>query len=224
MFFKPRIFISSTFTGNQDLRVKIHDYFTSVGAEPILYELELTPSTIPMTYRENIKEADFVVLIVKDEYGTKTDWDMSGTHEEYYLANEKKIPIHVYLLKPTSLTTPTSNPLIDDLKKDGISYYYFSDDNDLFKRLQQTTFIIAKEIMLNQITKSNLPLNTVRKLAGDSDYSRALEIVQIIEFLITANTKYELDFFSTDIIVQCIEPITYQTRGTDHYFINDKLN
>ena len=36
-----------------------------------------------MTYRKDRLEADIVILIMKDNYGTETDWEISGTHEEY---------------------------------------------------------------------------------------------------------------------------------------------
>lgn len=47
MIFRPKIFISSTFKENKSLREDIHDFFVSVGAEPMLYEKEMTPSVIP---------------------------------------------------------------------------------------------------------------------------------------------------------------------------------
>ena len=73
MAFKPRIFISSTFSDNKKVRDSIKKHFIELGAEPLLYESNLTPSTKPMTYRKDILEADFVILIMKDNYGTETD-------------------------------------------------------------------------------------------------------------------------------------------------------
>ena len=70
MIFRPKIFISSTFGENKKLRDQIRNYFYSVGAEPLLYEYELTPSIQPMTYRINLADADFMIMIVKDNYGT----------------------------------------------------------------------------------------------------------------------------------------------------------
>lgn len=67
MIFRPKIFISSTFKGNESVRNQIRDYFYSVGAEPLLYEHELTPSINPLTYRTNLLDADFMILIVKEE-------------------------------------------------------------------------------------------------------------------------------------------------------------
>lgn len=224
MIFRPRIFISSTFNDNMDLRQKIREYFYSVGAEPLLYENELTPSTIPMTYRENIKDADFVILIVKNDYGTKTDWKISGTHEEYIIARNNSIPIHVYLIKNTSGTVPVSNPLIDTLKADQVSYYYYENDNGLFSKLKETTFTIAKEIMLNQIVKNNLPRASIAKLAGNLDYNRAIEVIQIIESMKICNKMYALDWLDSNLFMTCLEPIEIEFSSSPHNFLNWKLD
>ena len=223
MIFRPKIFISSTFKENEKIREQIRNYFYSVGAEPLLYEQELTPSINPMTYRINLLDADFMILIVKDEYGTETETGISGMHEEYKIAHNNKIPLHVYLKKNTT-TNNSSNPLIDDLKKDGISYYYFNSDFDLLKRLKETTFTIAKEIMLNDITKSKVPKESIIKLAGNSDYNRAMQVISIIESMKNVAKTNELDWIYTSLFVACLECIDYEFSNIYHHFINWKLD
>lgn len=223
MIFRPRIFISSTFRDNEDIRKKIRNYFYSVGAEPLLYENDLTPSILPMTYRENIKDSDFVILIVKDHYGTKTDWNISGTHEEYIIARDNKIPIHVYL-KKNNESDSEDNSLIKILKSDLVSYYYFKGDKELLTRLKQTTFTIAKEIMISQITKNNLPTASIKKLAGNSDYNRALEVIQIIESMKKCKIEYDIDYLNTTLFSDCIGPIILAFRSSTYKFINWKLD
>ena len=200
MIFRPKIFISSTFKGNESVRNQIRDYFYSVGAEPLLYEHELTPSINPLTYRTNLLDADFMILIVKEEYGTETDMGISGMHEEYIIANNNKIPIHVYLKKSKIETSDQeNNPLIKDLQKDRVSYYYFDSDPELLMRLKETTFTIAKEIMLNNITKSKLPKDSIIKLAGNSDYDRAMEIITIIESMRNVVKINKLDWIYSNV-------------------------
>lgn len=220
MIFRPKIFISSPFKNNEDIRKKIHDFFYSIGAEPLLYENQLTPSTIPMTYRENIKDADFVILIMKDDYGTRTDWNISGTHEEYIIARDNNIPMHVYLIKDF----PKDNPLINVLEKDCASYYRFVDDEDLFIRLRETTFTIAREIMLSKVINNNLPRASIVKLSGNTDYNKAIEIIQTIESMKTCNKKYDLDWLDTNLFTVCIEPILMEFSFTKHSFLNWKLD
>ena len=64
MLFRPRIFISSTFKENEGTRKKLEEIFTDFGAEPLLYESVLTPSVLPLTYRQNVLDSDFIILIL----------------------------------------------------------------------------------------------------------------------------------------------------------------
>lgn len=220
MIFRPKIFISSTFKENIKLRENIRKYFYSTGAEPLLYENELTPSVLPMTYRHNLLDADFMILIVKEDYGTETDLGISGIHEEYKIAFNNKIPLHVYLKKGNV----DDNPLIKELKKDGISYYYFDSDKDLMARLKETTFTIAKEIMQNHIDKSKLPDETIKKMAGKVDYNRAMQVISIIESMSEAVKINEVDWISSDIFTECLERIIYEFSSNHHHFVNWKLD
>lgn len=220
MAFKPRIFISSTFSDNKKVRERIKKHFIELGAEPLLYESNLTPSTKPMTYRKDVLEADFVILIMKDNYGTETDWGISGTHEEYKLAKENQIPIHVYLMSSES----TDNKLIKELKADQVSYYYFKTDIELLKRLKETSFIIAEEIILKNLAQKKLPHFTVRQLSYNADYQRAIELIRSIEVMKKYNNQFSFDYLTTTIFVDFIEPIIYYFKQQEHIFINWKLD
>jgi len=225
MIFRPKIFISSTFKENEKVREQIRKYFYSVGAEPLLYERELTPSISPMTYRINLLDADFMILIVKDDYGTETETGISGMHEEYRIAHNNKIPLHVYLKRNSNVPIDKEvNPLVEELKKDGISYYYFNSDSDLLKHLKETTFTIAKEIMVNDITNSKIPKKSIIKLAGNSDYDRAMQIITIIESMRDVAKIYELDLITSTIFSECLECIIYEFSSLRHHFINWKLD
>ena len=63
VFFKPRIFISSSLKLN-NVREKIENVISSVGGEPMLYEHHLTPSELPSSYRYAVHDADFLILIL----------------------------------------------------------------------------------------------------------------------------------------------------------------
>lgn len=219
MAFKPRIFISSTFSDNKKVRERIKKHFMELGAEPLLYESNLTPSTKPMTYRKDILEADFVILIMKDNYGTETDWGISGTHEEYKLAKENQIPIHVYLMSRES----TDNKLIKELKADQVSYYYFKTDAELLKRLKETSFIIAEEIILKNLAQKKLPYFTVRQLSYNADYQRAIELIRSIEVMRKYHNQFSFDYLTTTIFADFIEPIIYYFTQQEHIFINWKV-
>ena len=241
MLFRPRIFISSTFSDNQDIRDKLKEYFESIGGEPLLYEYNLTPSSIPMTYRQNILESDFVILIMKNNYGTVTDSGISGTHEEYRIAKQNNIPIHIYLLHEDSSTSKDTsnkliqkledssdskdtNKLIQEFKEDRVSYYYFKTEEELYKRLRETTFIIAREITLNQIINSKLDDTTINILAVNHDYKKAIELLSIFEKLKEINRKSDIDYIDTDIITGFFNPVFYEKQRLNNFFIDSALD
>ena len=96
-FFKPRIFISSLLKNRIKLRESIEKILTSAGAEVLLYEKILTPSVNLNAYRTNVKDADFIIMILDENYGTKTKTGRSGVEEEYIIATENRIKTHIYL-------------------------------------------------------------------------------------------------------------------------------
>ena len=56
-------------------------------------ELSLTHCKYECKY--HIVDADFIVLILDNNYGAKTDWGISGTEEEYEIAIRHKKKIHI---------------------------------------------------------------------------------------------------------------------------------
>lgn len=220
MAFRPRIFISSTFNDNKKLRSCIEKHFINLGAEPLLYESNLTPSTKPMTYRKDILEADFVILIMKDNYGTETDWGISGTHEEYKIAKENRIPIHVYL----KLSKSPDNKLIKELLADQVSFYYFKTDTELMNRLKKTTFVIAEEIILKNLDQKRISHLKICQLSYNSDYQRAMDIIRSVEQMKKYNNQMGFDYLTTNIFMIFMEPIINYFNHQDHIFINWKLD
>ncbi len=224
MIFRPKIFISSTFKENENIRNRIRSYFYSVGAEPLLYEQELTPSITPMTYRKNVLDANFMILIIKNYYGQKTEYGISGIHEEYKIAINNNIPTHVYIKKFNNNKAYENNPLVEELKKDGISYHYFNNDNDLMKHIKETTFTIASEIMINQIEKNKIPESSIKKLAGNLDYINSIKIISIIESMMDTSKRLNLDYIYTDLFTTCLEEIYIRFYSSHHNFINWKID
>lgn len=221
MHFKPRIFISSTLSENLKVRKEIESFFSMVGAEALLYEKNLTPSVTSMTYRKDILEADFVIFIIKDEYGTPTDTGMSGTHEEFRITLSSNIPKHVYIKLDSA--DKASKELIDEINNNGVSYYYFKNDDQLLSRIKETTFTIAKEIMLNKVENTQLPHNTVGKICGNHDYLQATDIIKIIKEMMWIHSNGEYDFVDSNIFDTFIEPITYEMKRKGWLFVNKEL-
>lgn len=221
MIFKPRIFISSTLNENLKVRSEIEKFFSSIGAEVLLYEKNLTPSVNTMTYRSDILDADFVIFIIKNNYGARTEKGISGTHEELKIALETNIPKHVYIKLEEG--ERDAKELIEEINNNQISYYYFNNDEDLLIRIKETTFTIAKEIMLKKIEDASLPENLVKKISVKHDYEKATEIVKIIESMKKVNVVGELDWIGSTIFNSFIEPIQMYRNREYWLFIDRKI-
>ncbi|NMA65618.1 MAG: DUF4062 domain-containing protein [Clostridiaceae bacterium] len=217
MIFKPRIFISSTLSENLSIRSKIEKFFSEIGAEAMLYEKNLTPSVNAMTYRKDILDADFIIFIVKKQYGKRTESGISGTHEELKIALETNIPKHVYIKLNDS--DSDAKELIEEIDNNQISYYYFKDDNDLFKRIKGTTFTIAKEIMLKKVEDSQLPKTSVRKICVKYDYEKAIEIIKVIESMKKISMFF--DWVDSTLFNSFIGPI-HEYGDSEKWIFNDR--
>lgn len=221
MYFKPRIFISSTFD-LIPIRKKIDDIFVKSGAELMLYEKNLTPSTTSATYRKDIQEADFVIFIFDTRYGSKTsDTGMSGTHEEWRIANSYNIPCHVYIKHKGEKESELSD-LIDELQKNSVSFYYYKDAKDLVKRMKETIFTIASEIAYKRIEDINLTETDIKKLAMKHDYTLALQIIKLVEDI--RRLSIDFDLFDTNVFVNILEYVELSYNYNKEPFVNPKLN
>jgi hypothetical protein len=223
MYFKPRIFISSTFD-LISIRNKINAIFVDSGAEVMLYEKNLTPSTRNATYRKDIQEADFVIFILNTRYGSKTkDSGLSGTHEEWRIASNYKIPCHVYINQNDDKEEELDK-LIDDLKENNVSFYYYKDMNNLLKRMKETIFTIAQEIAVKKIDHIQFSEVETKKISFKFDYNRSLEFINLFEDLKRVSRFEEIDVFNTDIVVLILEYLSLVYNRNSIPFVDPKLN
>ncbi|QLY81213.1 DUF4062 domain-containing protein [Clostridium intestinale] len=221
MIFRPRIFISSTLSENLSIRSEIETFFLSVGAEAMLYEKNLTPSCNSMTYREDILDADFIIFIIKNQYGNRTERGISGTHEELQIALEANIPKHVYIKLEDG--ERDAKELIEEIDNNQISYYYFTNDESLLKRIKETTFTIAKEIMLKKVEHAQLSRNSVKRISAKYDYDKAVEIIKIVESMKKLNNTYMFDWVDSTIFDTFINPIKMYRCGQEWLFIDKNI-
>lgn len=199
MYFKPRIFISSILN-LKDIRSEIQEFFSSVGAEALIYENNLTPSVQPATYRKDIESADFVIFILTDKYGTKTDSGKSGTHEEWDITTRLKIPKHVYIKKNSTARSDRNlmKFIKEEMQGNMISFFYYEDNSQLLQRIKETVFIIAKEIALHSIEMDILPESKINRIALGFDFSIAVRVIKDFEMIHTLCNKLEWDYWCID--------------------------
>lgn len=222
MFFRPRIFISSVLS-IQKIRNKIELLFRNAGAEVLLYERNLTPSVSKETYKHDILDSDFVILILDDKYGTKTDSGISGTHEEYEIIKTTKIPIHVYINK--NITDKDQEVFKKEISNDKVSYYLYKNENDLLKRLRETIFQISKEITLNSLDKLQITDSRIKKLGIMKDYESGLILIRDINDILDSIKYFHLGDIDSDIWTVYFEPkIEYYFNYKKWNFIDSKID
>ncbi len=207
MFFKPRIFISSLMKNKLELRTKIEKNLTEAGAECMLYEKNLTPSSDNNTYRNDIVDADFIVLILDNNYGAKTDWGISGTEEEYEIAIRHKKKIHIYLQKIDNETaSKEQQDFVSKIQASGASFYYYKDENDLLKRIKSSLFAIANTISLNNLSFDKLDYNVVVRKTFDLDYKVATDIISAHNEMLSLINLYGYDILNCSVFFDFTAP------------------
>ena len=163
-----------------------------------MYEKNLTPSINAYTYRKDILEADFVIVILDEKYGSVTASGLSGTEEEYQLATRNKQNVHVYIKHSTEKVEKKQKAFLEKIKKFGISYYLYKDDQDLLSRIQSSIMSISKEIAINKLSNNDLDSKIMTKIAFDHDYEYAIGLSSIYEeFKKCAKTE---SYINTDIV------------------------
>ena len=224
MYFKPRIFISSTLD-LAPIRKEIKEFLESVGAEVMLYEENLTPSISNSSYRNDILEADFIIFIFNDKYGSKTDSGKSGTHEEWEIALASDIPKHVYVKQRS---TTENDQLQRFIKKEiagrFISYYYYKDTKFLLSQIQSTVFTIANDIALNKIDIKYVPKEKIIELTTKKDFETGLYFIRIFEELKKESKRLNISFLETDILSEFMTPFILSYSKDPDTIIDMMLN
>ncbi|MBM9500278.1 DUF4062 domain-containing protein [Leptospira sp. 201903071] len=224
MYFRPRIFLSSVLS-LINVRDKIAEILETSGADVMRYENNLTPSSTPATYRQDVIESDFIIFIIDKSYGTLTETGKSGTHEEWELAVQAEIPKHVYIKKTNKLEDPLKVFLEKEITAKYVSFFYYKNDQELLRQVRSRIFTVAREIAIRKLDPKYLPSNKIRTLVHEYDYQKALPIIRGMEELLKYQARGLVDFLETTILTSYISRWEMQFESDNkHYFINDELN
>ena len=224
MYFKPRIFISSTLD-LKGIRQKVRYLLESVGAEVMLYEENLTPSIQPATYRQDVLDADFIIFIFDSRYGAKTEQGISGTNEEWLIVKNTSIPKHVYVYSANNDQERELKEFIStELSQTGISYYYYKDHRDLIKHIKSTVFSVAKEIAVSKLETLNIDNKLIKMVKTKSDYATSLQFIKQIEDVINLSKVGMCDLIESTALLSVIEPWDLELKFDRWVFIDEKLN
>ena len=207
--------------GKLKLRENIKEWFESAGAEVALYEKDLTPSTVPYTYRQDILQTDFVIFILDERYGAKTNTGLSGTEEEFHIVSHNKIPCHIYLKKIKK--TDEAKKFEELIKNKGISYYYYKDEADLLNRIKSTCFIIAKDICISNLCAQKIETHIINKAAKQSDYNLGVYYCEMFEGLLEICNKTSYSIENSNLLIAAFDGLSDWVNKTKTLFIDQKL-
>lgn len=221
MYFKPRIFVSSTMGDKLELRKQIKNIFEKAGAEVALYEKDLTPSTMPNTYREDILQTDFVVFIIDERYGAKTNYGLSGTEEEFNIVINNHMPCHIYLKQIEK--TDEAETFENLIKSKGISFFYYTNEKDLLKKLTSTCFTIARDICVSNLLQQKMEPNLINQLALQKDYKNAISYIKLFEkvFEIENNSNYNIQ--NSNLLISVFDVVCEFYLNNKNHFVDKKL-
>ncbi|MGE8712012.1 DUF4062 domain-containing protein [Leptospira interrogans] len=225
MYFKPRIFISSTLD-LAPIRKEIREFLESVGAEVMLYEENLTPSIKSSVYRQDILEADFIIFLFNEKYGSRTNSGKSGTHEEWEVALNSDIPKHVYIRQNIKLkrTDSLQKFIIKEISNKSISFFYYSDNEKLIKQIKSTVFTIARDIALNKVGIKYISKERILQLSILKDFESGLHLIRSFEELQEKCSRLEISFIETTIITDFFNPFFYSFEADPDIIIDIFLN
>jgi ATP-dependent DNA helicase RecG len=125
------------------------DPFLVRHCETVLFEKEAAPSRPrKQPYLECLGSCQVYVLIIDVEYGRPDGGDLSATHNEYRMAQERAMPT-IILVKGQNLKDaarePKTRSFLDEIKSAGHTYRRFHDREDLKPELRAALLRLLKE-------------------------------------------------------------------------------
>lgn len=205
---KVNVFVSSTCYDLSQVRNDIKQCIVDLGHNPILSELNDFPVNPNINSSENCinavkNEADILVLIIGDKYGSVLDSGKSITNTEFLTAIEKGIPVYTFTKKEMLSILPIweKNPdmdlsgivdnkkifefLSDIRKKRGIWNFGFEKAQDITDILKSQFSILFKESLKTRNSFQSLEENEIFSKVS----SKALDLIMKKE------PYYEIRFF-----------------------------
>ena len=210
---KLNVFISSTCYDLSQVRADLCDFITGLGHNPIMSESIDFPVNPHISTTENCinavrDEADLLVLIIGNRYGSLLDSGKSITNTEFLTAIRKGIPVYTFTYKPLAHYLPIwkSNPNADfSSVVDNIKVFEFLADVRNNRKLWNFEFEKAQDIL--SILKSQLSYLfkdalAVKNQLNNANYSHLYSKVspKALNILLQETYLYEMKFFLQSIM------------------------
>lgn len=205
---KLNIFISSTCYDLSQVRADLSVFISGLGHNPIMSESIDFPVNPHISTMENCinavrDEADILVLIIGNRYGSLVDSGKSITNTEFLTAIRKGIPVYTFTYKPLAhyLSIWRSNPTADfSSVVDNVKVFEFLADVRNNRRLWNFEFETAQDILsilrsqLSYLFKEALAL---KKQLNTINYSNLYSKVspKALSILLQESDLFEMKFF-----------------------------
>lgn len=237
---KLNIFVSSTCYDLSQLRTNIYDFIKDSGHNPILSEFNSFPVSPDLNAVENciknVKEnADILVLVVGNRYGSVIETGKSITNTEFLTAKQKGIPVFCFIDKSAlnALNFWKDNKDADFTSfVDNKKIFEFIDDIRTKKNIWVFPFEQSKEIIetlkiqLSYLFKESLKVKSI--LDKNIDEFFKLKVSEkCLKILIEKNDFYEFEFLYQTFIDEIEKKeflkndIEYSILVEPKHFIND---
>ncbi|MEO7314710.1 MAG: DUF4062 domain-containing protein [Ginsengibacter sp.] len=237
------IFVSSTCYDLSQLRTNIKTFIEESGHTPILSEFNSFPVSPDLNAVENciknVKEnADILILIVGNRYGSIIESGKSITNTEFLTAKQKGIPVFCFIDKKTlnALSFWRDNQQ-GDFKNfvDNKQIFEFIDDIRSKQNLWVFTFEQSQEIIdtlkiqLSFLFKESLKIKSILDKNVDDLFKLNLS-EKCLKILIEKNEFFEFDFLAQSFIDEISKKeflkndIEYSILVEPQHFINDIEN
>ena len=205
---KVNIFISSTCYDLSQIRDDLKQSIIALGHNPILSEQKDFPIDPNLSNAENCinainKEADILILIIGNKYGSILETGKSITNTEFLTAINKGIPVYTFALKQMTALLPTWEKNKDadftNIVDDNRVFEFLSDVrknrglwNFEFEKAQDIIDIIKAQLsnLFHDALTSKLLIESI----GKSDLYLKVSS-QALNILLKRTNGYEIKFF-----------------------------
>ena len=185
---KPHVFVSSRLKHGK-IRTQIRQILEECGFSADIYESDSTPATEPATYLKDITQADFVIFVLDESYGTpRPSSGRSGVHEEWIRVRDTGIPNHVYLksLKGVRPDRQQKRFIDSELIAREVSYYYYGSTRSLLQQVRRSIARLALDIARSNRYRRRLDTLTLLADVVGHDHEAACEwervFIELLEY------------------------------------------
>jgi hypothetical protein len=196
---KSHVFVSSRLKLGK-IRMEIKQILEECGFSAEIYESDSTPATELATYLQDITQADFVVFVLDETYGTpRPSSGRSGVHEECMRVRDHGIPNHVYLKRPKGVHPDRQQKrfIESELIAREVSYYYYASTADLLQRVRCSIAKLAIDIARSHRYRRTLDALSVVADVVEHDHEAVCQwersLTQLLQYDDRLSSSYVTD-------------------------------